>query len=543
MINKFMSLKPKGNKFDSPTLIKKPYQKFIPTPEQSKEFTKCAIDPIYFIENYIWIQGEGKSLLKLHDYQKEMVMCYWKYKNVCAMASRQLGKTTTAVAFLLWYATFHDNVNILIAANIFRAATEIMDRVKFSYEELPDFLRNGILVYNVQKIVFDNGSKIESTTTTPTAGRGKSIHLLYLDEFAFVEKRIASDFYSAIGPTLSATNGKWIITSTPNSDEDQFAQIWHGANDILDEYGNERPSGIGKNGFKAFKAIWSQHPNRDEKWAEAERAKFGYEKFSREYDLKFITADMTLIDSVALTTLKGSEPLFKTGDIRWWEKPQVGSIYLVALDPSMGVGKDYAAIQVWKLPEMVQVAEWMHNKSDSSIQLKTVIQICTYIDREIKAQAGQYADPEIFWTFESNTVGEGILTLLREYGVEIVPAQLMNEPTNSISLSTVVKRGLNTNGRSKSQSTIKLKSLIESHRMKIKSSALISELKTYVSNNNSFSAKSGDHDDLVSALLLIVRMSQMIAKWDDNAAETIRDSNIIDIDDLIEPMPMSISIW
>ena len=87
--------------------------------------------------------------------------------------------TATAGAFLLWYATFHDDVNILIAANVFRAATEIMDRIKFAYEELPDFLRNGVVVYNVQKIVFDNGSKIESTTTTPTSGRGKSISLLY----------------------------------------------------------------------------------------------------------------------------------------------------------------------------------------------------------------------------------------------------------------------------------------------------------------------------------------------------------------------------
>jgi hypothetical protein len=31
----------------------------------------------------------------------------------------------------------------------------------------------------VQKIVFDNSSKIESTTTTPDSGRGKSISLLY----------------------------------------------------------------------------------------------------------------------------------------------------------------------------------------------------------------------------------------------------------------------------------------------------------------------------------------------------------------------------
>jgi hypothetical protein len=63
-----------------------------------------------------------------------------------------------------------------------------------------------------------------------------SITLLYLDEFAFVRPTIAKEFWTSITPTLS-TGGKAIITSTPNSDEDQFAYIWKGANKIEDEFG------------------------------------------------------------------------------------------------------------------------------------------------------------------------------------------------------------------------------------------------------------------------------------------------------------------
>lgn len=87
--------------------------------------------------------------------------------------------TATSAAYILWFSIFQETVNVLIAANKFRAATEIMDRIRFAYEELPDWLRPGVTTYNVQKIVFDNGSKIESTTTTPDSGRGKSISLLY----------------------------------------------------------------------------------------------------------------------------------------------------------------------------------------------------------------------------------------------------------------------------------------------------------------------------------------------------------------------------
>jgi len=87
--------------------------------------------------------------------------------------------TATAAAFILWFTTFQNDQSVLIAANVFRAATEIMDRFRFSYQFLPDFLRAGVVKYNVTTIVFDNGSKVESATTTPTTGRGKSISLLY----------------------------------------------------------------------------------------------------------------------------------------------------------------------------------------------------------------------------------------------------------------------------------------------------------------------------------------------------------------------------
>jgi len=87
--------------------------------------------------------------------------------------------TATSAAYILWFSIFQETVNVLIAANKFKSATEIMDRIRFAYEELPDWLRPGVTTYNVQKIVFDNDSKIESTTTTPDSGRGKSISLLY----------------------------------------------------------------------------------------------------------------------------------------------------------------------------------------------------------------------------------------------------------------------------------------------------------------------------------------------------------------------------
>lgn len=127
------------------------------------------------------------------------------------------------------------------------------------------------------------------------------------DEFAYVEPNIAVEFWTSISPTL-ATGGKAIITSTPNSDEDQFAQIWNEANKRFDEHGNSTE--LGRNGFYPCIAIWSEHPDRDEKWANEERSRVGIERFEREHEC--ITGDSLVsiqwpngkIEKISLVELK-----------------------------------------------------------------------------------------------------------------------------------------------------------------------------------------------------------------------------------------------
>jgi hypothetical protein len=177
---------------------------------------------------------------------------------------------------------FHPDQTILIAAHKYTGAQEIMQRIRYGYELCPDFLRAGVVSYNKGSMEFDNGSRIVSQTTTGTTGRGMSISLLYCDEFAFLQPNIAEEFWTSISPTL-ATGGRCIITSTPNSDEDQFATIWKESQQFFDEFGNEKPNKIGINGFSGFRSDWWDHPDRDEEWKQEELGRIGEEKFRREY--------------------------------------------------------------------------------------------------------------------------------------------------------------------------------------------------------------------------------------------------------------------
>jgi len=203
--------------------------------------------------------------------------------------------TTCAAAYIIWRAMFVPDQTILIVANKQVQALEIMDRIRYAYETLPDWLRAGVREYNKGTLTFDNGSQIVSRATAGDAGRGLSISLLYADEFAFVRKNIAHEFWSAILPTLS-TGGDCIVTSTPNSDEDLFAELWFGAAQVFDENGEEIPNGIGRNGFKALKVKWDAHPERGEDFEKKFRSQLGDETFEREFNCLLHNSIIEIID-------------------------------------------------------------------------------------------------------------------------------------------------------------------------------------------------------------------------------------------------------
>jgi len=146
-------------------------------------------------------------------------------------------------------------------------------------------------IINIEDVILADTYEIFNATNHVIIAN--KIYSHQCDEFAFVPPNVASEFWTSISPTL-ATGGKAIITSTPNSDEDQFAQIWNEANKRFDEYGNEQA--IGRNGFAPYMAIWSQHPDRDEKWMNEEMSRVGEERFRREHNCLNGNTHITLQD-------------------------------------------------------------------------------------------------------------------------------------------------------------------------------------------------------------------------------------------------------
>ena len=343
------------------------------------------------------------------------------------------------------------------------------------------------------------------------------------DEFAFVRPTIAREFWTSISPTL-ATGGKAIITSTPNSDEDQFALLWKGANKTEDTHGNETKLGI--NGFKSFRSYWKEHPDRDEKWADEERAKLGDERFRREMDCEFIINDETLIAPIYLMGLEGEEPSERTGQVRWFGTVVPNHLYVVSWDPSLGTGGDYAAMQVFDASTMSQVAEWKHNKTTIPEQVRIFADMIKVLESSVGEQNN------IYYSVENNTIGEAALISIDEYGEDNIKGVFLSEDKKA-GAGRRYRKGFNTTHKNKLATCSKFKTLLEQNRLTLKSKSLISELKNFVASGTSYAAKPGEHDDLVMATILAVRMLQQIQNYHKSVGETMKDHS----DNQVAPMP------
>jgi hypothetical protein len=504
------------------SLIKDPYVKTVfKTQQELDDFIKCC-DPqtgyLHFMDNFFYIQHPTRGSMLYHpwDYQKRLIHTYHNYRFSISLMPRQSGKSTSAAGYLLWYAMFVPDSTILIAAHKYTGAQEIMQRIRYAYENCPMHIKAGVTTYNKGSLDFENGSRIVSATTTENTGRGMSISLLYLDEFAFVRPSIAELFWTSITPTLS-TGGKAIITSTPNSDEDQFALIWKQANKTEDAYGNQTELGV--NGFRAYRAHYTEQPGRDEKWAEEMKAQLGEDRFRREIGCEFIIADETLIAPTTLIDLEGIEPVSRMGQVRWYKKPTKGNIYAVGLDPSLGTGSDPSAIQIYEANTTTQVGEWKHNKTDIPNQIKLLAQI----NKHIVECTGE--PNNLYYSIENNSIGEAALVSLAEYGESNIPGIFLSEPGKK-------RKGFNTTHKVKLTACAKFKTLLESKKMTLHSRSLIGELKTFVALEGSYKAKVGETDDLVMASLLVVRMLQQLSDFHYDLETQIRDH-----DEIIAPLP------
>ena len=414
--------------------------------------------------------------------------------------------STVSAAFLLWYATFNFDKTVLIASRANDHAMEMIERIRFAYENLPFWLKPGVRDdgWNKHTLGFDNGSRIMSTATAGNSGRGFSISLLYLDEFAFVAPNIQDEFWTSISPTL-ATGGSCIMTSTPNGDMDIYAEIWRGANIP----GSDPTKKTGHNGFRPIRVRWDQPPGRDEKFKEDQIAKIGERKWMQEYECVFLSSDALLISSLYLANqtplIEKIMPLKTVNDVVFFDEIQAGGTYLIGVDPATGTGEDYSVITVYDFPGLTQIAEYRSNTMSTNTLYGVLKNLLIYLESRNCMN---------YFSVENNGVGEGVIAL---YEADEDP------PVNSefISEEGKGKRGFTTSNKTKMRNCVNLKEMYEKGKITIKSRITLAEMKSFVRHKGSYAAQKGSTDDTIAALLIVIRLIEEIASYDQTAFDKL----------------------
>jgi hypothetical protein len=467
------------------------------TEEQLKEYVRCANDPVYFCKKYVKVKTLDKGVMpfELYDYQQRFVNTIHANRFTISKWPRQSGKSTSVIGYICHYVTFNQSVSVAILANKLKTAKdELFAKLQLAYENLPQFLQQGVVEWNKTSFKLENGSRVICDATSSSAIRGGSFNLLLLDEYAFLPSHVAEEFYSSTYPTISAgTTTKLIIVSTPNG-MNHFHKLWIDAN---------RPEGHKlKNKFVPIEVSWRDvpitpgGPRRDDKWAAEQIANTSEEQFQQEYGCSFLGSSKTLISSTKLNVLASEQFLSEDKEgLRIFKEPNKDDIYFNMADVSRGQGSDYSAITVVngsKTP--YEVVATYKNNTVSPFHFPTVI----------KNVAEKYNNAYVL--VETNDIGGQVASILYndlEYE-NLLMTIIKGRKGQMLSQGFASNRsefGLRTTAQTKKLGCSILKRLIEEDKILLNDERIINELMTFVSRSNTFKADEGHNDDMVMTLV------------------------------------------
>src|SRR5690554_3137785 len=160
--------------------VKKPKDDADLTDQQADEWLKCADDLDYFLETYVYTQGQrGRVLFKPRGYQKRFYRAIENGDFVCLLSGRQTGKSSSTVGYLLHEMIFNQDMKVGITSYKLANCKDLMARFKFAYENLPIWLKPPVIEYNRYSVAFTNGSSIEAQVTRENTFRGNTPKIIY----------------------------------------------------------------------------------------------------------------------------------------------------------------------------------------------------------------------------------------------------------------------------------------------------------------------------------------------------------------------------
>ena len=461
--------------------------------------------------------------------------------------------TTTAI-FCLWSVLFRNDRNALILSKSGPAGQDLIKKIKDMYLYLPYHLKLGTLKWNQSEIAFDNNSTISTEAFSPTAGLGKTINFLILDEFAWCPPNDVELFYNNILPTVTAdTNSNICIMSTQNG-FNLFYKLWHAAE-------------TGKSMYAPFKVDWWQVPQwdpenhiwkkRDNAWKIMMVGVLGSEEaFYYQYGTQFSASDKCLVSRECLGKIRDLTYLFETPtDDGWYFSLHKTELkfkkdydlhwlkigwFIILVDLAEGGGNDFTTfniIEVIGKDKFEQVGYWHCNTIDleqASLEFwvlygqlfnpnKTIVSVewntygALFYNYLKNLNEPEYM-PEASWRWQVNPLGEFDLANLIRYKKGSQEDNIAN--LNGFKNSKTIP-GIRLSHATKISACALLKMMLEKFDVIITDLLTVSELENFEDNNGngSYAAAYG-HDDLIMTFVQLpllkntTKYKDFIEEWE-----------------------------
>lgn len=199
---------------------------------------RCARDPIYFINNWVWTYDPRRkpSTMPFCMFARQEDFIRWLLDRVDASEdgivekSRDAGLSWLCIAFSAWQFLYVPGSKVTFGSrkgdlvDTLGNPDSLFEKFRILLKNLPEWMRP--LNYSDNELRFVNRENGASVTgeAGDQMGRGGRSTLYFLDEFAFVERA------NKVDAAVSDNSDVKLYVSTPNGNGNAFAKKRHSGN-------------------------------------------------------------------------------------------------------------------------------------------------------------------------------------------------------------------------------------------------------------------------------------------------------------------------
>lgn len=525
-----------------------PHREDLPEEIQARILVEITRNPFYFIREVVRIPVPGGWVpYELHLGNLFLTWAMVSNLNCYLLLPRQNYKTVSACAIYLWqYGFSTTNSHMLFFNKELKDSQNNLKRVKDIQDNLPNWLRENVLDHdsdrNAIEYIYSENRKNRidpkaagtSTEHADKLGRGNTVPSVWYDEIAFM--KFIRETYMAAVPAQSQARASAIkmgvpfgtvITTTPNSQDDpsgMFAyMIRNGSLRFRLEFYDYGPTKVRQmmEELAEYNYLYAEYTykelGRSEAWFKEQCRELLNDqmKIKREILLVWpISTEGAVFDENQLENLrKHQKPVVATLpvklrhahiqpglEVEFTEMPDTVLPYLLTVDTSGGVGRDYTAFNLLHPDDMRIIGTLKTNTAD---------------DGAVRALTEHFMTslfPRCIAVIERNYLGIVVINhLLKVPGLEprIFYLEKEREAERTIGKMVVKQKkrvrvyGVDTTAESREAMFRHLFQIVDELPHLIRAEDLQDEIRTlHRKKTGKIEARAGFHDDVLMSFLI-----------------------------------------